>query len=92
MVLSKLPASPSAGAAPVDKEGLKKSLSRLWEIYQQIGEVANQVSTWRCPYKNRHDRCTAQFGCRYQSRSGGSEELPVCTGSDELDYRSAWEI
>ena len=67
-------------------------MARLWQIYSEIGEVTSQVSTWRCPYKNMHDRCTAGFGCRNQLRTGESSELPICTGSDKLDYRSAWEV
>ena len=76
--------------APVDKERLKASLDRLFDIYREIGEVANQVSTWRCPYKDRNDRCTAKFGCRHQARDT-ADELPLCTGSDKLNYRDAWE-
>ena len=75
----------------VDKERLKASMDRLFDIYRQIGEVATQVSTWRCPYKDRKDRCTAQFGCRHQSRKA-PDELLLCTGSDKLDYRDAWEV
>lgn len=89
--MSDLPGSLRSQAAPADKERLKASLSHLWEIYQQIAQVADEVSTRRCPYKNRDDRCTARFGCRNQSRTGVSGELPICIGSDKLDYRNAWE-
>ena len=74
-----------------DKERFQASMARLWEIYRDIGEVAEEVSTWRCPYKNAQDRCTSKFGCRNQSFAGGRENLAICTGSDKLDYRSAWE-
>ena len=67
-------------------------MDRLWEIYQQIGETANLVSKSRCPYKNARDCCTARFGCRNQSRRSGAEGLPLCTGSDDLNYRDAWEV
>ena len=76
----------------VDKERLRESLARLWDIYKDMAEVASEVSTRRCPYKNQHDRCTANFGCRNQLNTGVPDELPICTGSDNLDYRSAWEI
>ena len=76
----------------VDRERLKASLSRLWDIYKDMGDVANQVSTWRCPYKDRLDRCTAGFGCRNQLHTDAPGELPTCTGSDNLDYRNAWEV
>ena len=72
-----------------DKERYQASMDRLSEILKDISETAKNVSTWRCPYKNVQDRCTASFGCRNQSRTPG--ELPVCTGSDKLDYRAAWE-
>ncbi len=75
-----------------DKEKLQRSLNRLWEIYQGINDTVNEVSLWRCPYKNKDDRCTARFGCRNQSYSDGPHELAVCTGSDKLDYRPAWEV
>ncbi len=80
------------GQEGVDREALKASLSRLWDIYKDMGDVATQVSTWRCPYKDRLDRCTAGFGCRNQLRADAPGELPLCTGSDNLDYRSAWEL
>ena len=72
-----------------DKERYQASMARLHEIFKEIAETVSRVSTWRCPYKNARDRCTASFGCRNQSRMPG--EMPICTGSDKLDYRSAWE-
>ncbi len=73
----------------VDKERYQASMDRLQEIFRDISETVERVSAWRCPYKNAQDRCTAPFGCRNQAKTPG--ELPVCTGSDKLDYRSAWE-
>ena len=75
---------------PIDRERYRASLARLDAIFRDISDTVNQGSTWRCPYKNIHDRCTAKFGCRNQLRDG--DDLPVCTGSDDLDYRSAWEV
>ncbi len=77
--------------APVDKQRLERSLAFLWEIYQDISRTADEVSQRRCPYKNAQDRCTARFGCRNQLRDD-PDQLPLCTGSDKLDYRSAWEV
>jgi hypothetical protein len=76
----------------VDKERLKASMSRLYEIYRDIAETANEVSRWRCPYKDAQDRCTAQFKCRNQFFTGTPGEPAICTGSDKLNYRAAWEI
>ncbi len=75
-----------------DKEKLQKSLDRLYGIFEEIARMADHVSTWRCPYKDRKDRCTAHFGCRNQRRSKVPGELPLCAGDDKLDYRSAWEV
>ena len=76
----------------IDKERYQASMVRLQEIFRDIASTANQVSTWRCPYKNAQDRCTAKFGCRNQLQTGVPGELAICTGSDDLDYRSAWEV
>ena len=75
----------------VDKARIQASMARLQDILQGIGETANQVSTWRCPYKNAQDLCTAAFGCRNQSHPPNGDESPDCLGSDDLDYRTAWE-
>ena len=76
----------------VDKERYQASMAWLQEIFQGISDTASEVSTWRCPYKNAQDRCTAQFGCRNQSKSDVQNGLALCTGSDNLDYRDAWEV
>jgi hypothetical protein len=76
---------------PEDKTKLQASLDQLYGILKEIAVVADQVSRRRCPYKDRHDRCTAHFGCRNQLRTGVPGEPPICTGDDKLDYRSAWE-
>ena len=75
----------------VDEERYRRSLDRLHEIFKDISDTVAEVSASRCPYKNAEDRCTAQFGCRNQDRSVAPGQLYICTGSDDLDYRSAWE-
>ena len=76
----------------VDPERYRKSVERLTDIFRGISETVNVVSTYRCPYKNAEDRCTALFGCRNQDRTVYAGELYPCTGDDNLDYRSAWEM
>ena len=76
----------------VDKKRYQASIARLDAISRGISETVEVVSARRCPYKNVQDRCTAGFGCRNQLRTGLPDELPVCTGSDNLDYRSAWQV
>ena len=75
----------------VDPVKVRESLGRLMEIYRGIAEKADEVSTHRCPYKNARSRCTAAFKCRNQYFTRVPGDLPVCTGSDKLDYRKAWE-
>ena len=74
-----------------ERERLQRSLDRLWEIYRGIGDRVNEVCSYRCPYKNREDRCTARFGCRNQRFADGPGQPALCVGSDSLDYRSAWD-
>lgn len=56
-----------------------------------MSQTTNEVSTWRCPYKSVENRCTAAFGCRNQDHTVPDGEAFICTGSDDLDYRLAWE-
>ena len=58
----------ASSAAGVDRERYRRSMARLSEIMRGINDTANAVSTYRCPYKNARDRCTAKFGCRNQNR------------------------
>ena len=76
----------------VDTERFRASMARLYDIFKDISETVGEVSTRRCPYKNAQDRCTAKFRCRNQHFTGVPGELAICTGSDNLDYRSAWEV
>ncbi len=75
-----------------DRARHQASLDRLYHIFKGISDTVNDVSSWRCPYKNVEDRCTAGFGCRNQDRSVPEGDLYVCAGSDDLDYRGAWEV
>jgi hypothetical protein len=75
----------------IDKEEIQKRLNQVTELFAAMVIHANHQSTWRCPYKNRFDQCTAQFGCRNKRKPSSSQELPVCAGDDKLNYRSAWE-
>ncbi|MBM3802994.1 MAG: hypothetical protein FJW26_11895 [Acidimicrobiia bacterium] len=73
------------------REELQQRLDRISNLFASIVAHADEQSTWRCPYKNRFDRCTAQFGCRNKRKAGAAGELPLCIGDDKLDYRPAWE-
>ena len=77
-----------------NKQKLEASLKNLWEIYKNISSTATEKSKSRCPYKNAKDRCTANFECRnqYKNSKNTSQEkqLPICIGSDKLNYKNAW--
>ncbi len=76
----------------INPDEFQKRLDRISEIFGEISEQAEKQSLLRCPYKNRFDRCTAAFGCRYQRKPEVEGELLICTSDDQLDYRSAWDV
>jgi hypothetical protein len=76
----------------IDKARYRTSMARLQEIFRGIADTVTDVSTWRCPYKNVDNCCTANFGCRNQNRNVPEGDLFVCTGDDQLDYRNAWNV
>jgi ferredoxin len=75
----------------IDPEEYQKRLAQLSEILSEIAEHAQDKSLTRCPYKNKHDHCTSQFGCRNQRKVSSTGKLLICGGDDKIDYRSAWE-
>ena len=75
----------------IDPEAYRERLGRIEELFSSMIDTAMDLSTRRCPYKNRFDQCTAGFGCRNQRPPRNPGELKVCGGDDRLDYRSAWE-
>jgi hypothetical protein len=77
-------------APQVDQAKFRASMERLFGIYSDISDKADQVMLSRCPYKDAKSRCTARFECRNQFFTKNPSEKPVCTGSDAIDYRPAW--
>jgi hypothetical protein len=75
----------------IDRAEWQQRVDQVTELFSSMIAVADDLSTRRCPYKNRFDRCTAQFGCRNQRKPDVAGELKLCAGDDKLDYRSAWE-
>ena len=75
------------------KERYQKLLDKLAIIMNPMNDVAMAQSKFRCPYRNKDDRCTAKFGCRNQ-RKPKVNDLFVCNqkDNDKLDYRSFWEM
>ena len=77
--------------ASIDPNEYQKRLDKLTSMLGDMVRHADVQAQSRCPYKNRHDGCTAQFGCRNQRKSQEKEDALLCVGDDKLDYRSAWE-
>ena len=75
----------------IDPKEYQKRLDKITEIFSSMVVHADEQSTYRCPYKNRFDQCTAKFGCRNQRKPPIKGDLLLCGGDDKLDYRSAWE-
>ena len=75
----------------IDPAEYQKRLDRITEIFTGLVVHAGELSTMRCPYKDRFDCCTASFGCRNKRKPRAAGELPVCAGDDKLDYRGAWD-
>ena len=75
---------------PPTREQYQERLDKIASIFSGMVQHADAVSLTRCPYKNRHDQCTAKFGCRHQVRSEGVDTID-CKSDDALDYRTAWE-
>ncbi len=75
----------------IDPEEYEKRVARITSLFSDIVRHSETQSLTRCPYKNKDDRCTASFGCRYKSPIKSDESLPQCDSDDLLDYRSAWD-
>jgi hypothetical protein len=86
-----VPDRPGPKPNDVDAAAVAASFERLSVIFTDMMTTVEQVSRYRCPYKNRDGRCTAAFGCRNQRRPTEPGGRRVCGGDDKLDYRSAWE-
>ena len=74
----------------IDKAEYEKRLNKITQIFEGLVVHADEQATYRCPYKNRFDHCTAKFGCQNQRKIDEGTGL-LCVGDDKLDYRSAWE-
>ena len=75
----------------IDKTEYQKRLDKITELFSSMVVHADEQSTYRCPYKNKEDQCTAKFGCRNQRKPDNRLEPLICGGDDKLDYREAWE-
>ena len=75
----------------VDVVKAEESLDRLFTMYRDMAVKADSVMQSRCPYKDADSRCHAKFGCRNQFFTNDPTAIPVCAGSDLIDYKEAWD-
>ena len=75
----------------IDKEAYQKRLDRITEIFAGMVTHADAQASQRCPYRNRHDECTAKIRCRNQRPPRPEGELSMCGHDGGFDYRDAWE-
>ena len=72
-------------------QAYQERLDRIAEIFSDLVAQAEVSSRTRCPYRDRHDLCTALFRCRNQQASPGDPDRLSCGHDGTFDYRSAWE-
>ena len=80
-----------AAVQPIDPDAVEQRRARITALFAEMVRHADDQSRTRCPYKDRHDCCTAAFGCRNQRRAPEPGGRLRCAADDRLDYRSAWE-
>jgi hypothetical protein len=73
------------------KQEFLERLQQISDLFADIATHATHQASFRCPYKNRLQRCTAQFACRNQRKPTTPGDLMLCGGDDKIDYRPAWE-
>ncbi len=67
----------------IDPKEYQKRLDRITEIFAGMVTHADEQASSRCPYRDRHDRCTAKFRCGNQQGPSPGQEHYQC-GHDGL--------
>ena len=75
----------------IDKQAYYERIQRMSEIFGDMVQHADEQSLTRCPYRDRHDHCTAHIRCNHQARPASGEGPATCTHDGRFDYRSAWD-
>ncbi|HWI21219.1 MAG TPA: hypothetical protein VNT22_01245 [Baekduia sp.] len=75
----------------ITQEAVQERLDRLSSMFGTMMDSYSVQTQRRCPYKNKHGRCTAIFGCRNQRKPAVKGDLALCGGDDKINYASAWE-
>lgn len=74
-----------------DMQAFQERLDRIGQIFTDLVAHAEVSSRTRCPYRDRHDLCTALFRCRNQLASATDANKLSCGHDGTFDYRTAWE-
>ncbi len=78
-------------ARKISQDDYQKRLDRITEIFSDMVAHADTISQHRCPYRDRHDKCTAAIRCRNQIAPEIEGEAATCGHDGRFDYRDAWE-
>ena len=78
-------------ASDGDADAYQERLDRIAAIFTDLVAHAEVSSRTRCPYRDRHDLCTALFRCRNQLATPGAADELTCGHDGTFDYRTAWE-
>lgn len=73
------------------QQAFQERLDRIADLFSGIVAQAEVSSRTRCPYRDRHDLCTALFRCRNQIATETDPDLLTCGHDGTFDYRTAWE-
>ena len=73
-----------------DQQAFQERLDRIGRLFTDIVGHAEVSSRTRCPYRDRHDLCTALFRCRNQIATDAESDLLTCGHDGTFDYRTAW--
>ncbi len=74
----------------IDEDAYRERLERISALFSDMVGKAEKISSFRCPYRDRFDHCTAAFRCRSQQPATSDGSIP-CGHDGTFDYRSAWE-
>lgn len=74
-----------------EMQAYQERLDRIAELFTDLVGHAEVSSRTRCPYRDRHDLCTALFRCRNQIGSPAGSDGLTCGHDGTFDYRTAWE-
>ena len=69
----------------VGREGYRGRLDELSAILESIMETVEDLRPKRCPYRDKHDRCTAKFVCRNRRKPPVEGERMICGVDGKVD-------